>query len=238
MIVFGSVPIGNMKDATFNLIENIKLADLVVVENIEPFQKILDYYNIEYNNEIINININSFNNVFVIDDRNAIRDRVSEYCIKIISLDKMDKKVLILSDEGSSVVTDIGLSIKNVLDAYKIRYKVLPGPSAIISSLSISNLYNDEMFSFYGMIHLRNNRVELYDEIKKSSKPSVIFTIPETLYELMLELESILGKDRKATLVSNATTDLEFIMESSVSQIKDYVKDNWVKKATLIISSV
>jgi 16S rRNA (cytidine1402-2'-O)-methyltransferase len=235
-LVFGTMPIGNIVDSTYNLIDYIKNSDIIAVENKEPVQEIIDHYNLTIRGKIISISPKNFMTNGMTSDRLGLIESQRVINAEILDYINSGKVVLCLSDEGSPIVVDPFDKIRQLAIQENIKYKVLPGPSSVISSISCSKLYDGESFSFYGMIFYNPKKAEIYKSIKESLCPSVLFYHHEIQDIFFKELAHNVGLDREITLVSNLTTDKEFVLEGTVSDIIDFVSKNHVLQPTLIIS--
>ena len=234
-LIFGTMPIGDLDDSTYSLINHIKNADLIAVENEEVVKDIINYYKLSINGKIISLSPEKFikngqtNTTEIIKSLEKIHDEILEH----ISL---NKTVLCLSEEGSAIMVDPFDTIRQLAILHNIKYKVLPGPSAIIHSLSYSKLYNGVSFSFYGMAFYNKNKTWIYQKIKDSQEPSVLFYHHEIQDSFFKELKKNVGADRKATLLSNLTKDRELIIDGTIEDIANFVEKNDVRKPTLVIA--
>jgi 16S rRNA (cytidine1402-2'-O)-methyltransferase len=235
-LIFGTMPIGNLDDSTYNLIDHIKNVDLIVVENDEGIKDIINHYKLSISGKIISISPKEFIQNGINNDTTGLvnsREKIHKEILEYISL---NKTVLCLSDEGSAIVVDPFDAIRQIAISDKIKYKILPGPSAIIDSISYSKLYDGASFSFYGMIFYNKNKNSIYKIIKDSEYPSVLFYHHEIQKIFFKELLNNLGADKEVTILSNLTTNDEFIMDGTLSDIMNFVLTHKVSRATIVIS--
>ena len=138
-----STPIGNMKDITLNALEILKLSNLILCEDTRVSKKILDKYNIK-NKELLSYH--KFN------EKKSLR--------KVINLIENDKIVSIISDAGTPCISDPGSILVNECVKKELNIFSIPGPSSVISALSISGF--SDKFIFYGFFRKKKNKKSLH----------------------------------------------------------------------------
>jgi 16S rRNA C1402 (ribose-2'-O) methylase RsmI len=235
-LVFGTMPIGNLDDLTYNLANHIKKAEILAVENEKTIKEIIDRYELNFSGEIISFSPKDFMTNGITHDLKGLKDMVEKIPDEVIKYVFLNKNVLCLSDEGSAIVQDPFDTTRQLAISKGIKYKILPGPSSIIDSLCYSRLYYGQSFSFYGMVFYDKNKKYIYENIKNSQYPSVIFYHHEIQDIFFKELLYHLGAEREITLLSNLTTENEFMMEGKLSNIMDFVLKNTIVQPTLVIS--
>lgn len=235
-LIFGTMPIGNFDDSTYNLIKYIKTADLIVIENEKVIKELTKYFNLSITAKIINMSTKNFlvNGTFI--NQNEYTENRYNIELEILNNINLNKTVLCLSDAGSAIISDPFDIIRRSAIEKNIKYKVLPGASAIISSLSCSKLYDGGPFHFYGMLFYNTNKINIYELIKNSPYPSVLFYHLEIQDVFLKELSHFIDPNRKITFAGNVTRIDEFIIESNINDIMNFVSKNEIEEATLIIS--
>jgi 16S rRNA (cytidine1402-2'-O)-methyltransferase len=214
-IVFGSRDIGNILDNSLSLILHIVNADIIVVENINKFQTLLNNLKIKTNAEILDINYNDDN-----------IQKINKYILDSYK----NKKILYLSDQGSSVTCDPGFRSSNLLNKNNIEYYVMPGASSIMTAINYLNFIGQQNFYFGGMLvkgtevtgigqpHVLIDDEEIkhiFDTIKHLSGPSLLFTIGELFKETIDKVISFFGKDCNLIVFKNLTMSNQNILYGS-----------------------
>lgn len=235
-LIFGTMPIGNFDDSTYSLINHIAKADIIAVENDETINELIDYYQLSISGQIISISPRSFMQNGVTSDKTGLSNSLDKINNEILEHISLSKTVLCLSDEGSAIVVDPFDNIRQMAISKGIKYKILPGPSAVIDSLSYSKLYDGKSFAFYGMLFYNEDKKHTYKIIKDSAYPSVVFYHHEIQDIFLKELIHFVGEDRRVTLLSNLTTHDELIFDGTLNETLGFVLKNDVKQPTLVIS--
>jgi len=126
-------PIGNLGDITFRAVETLRNADFIVSEDTRITNKLLSRFNIS-------------------KPQISYRDQNHDYVKdRIFSLLGEGKNLVLVSDSGTPLISDPGFKLvsESLMSGYKVE--VIPGPSALTASLSISGLPTDKV-AFLGFL--------------------------------------------------------------------------------------
>ena len=169
-----STPIGNLGDITKRAVDTLKNLDILLVEDTRVSGKLLKNFD-------IGVKMISFN----------------EYTEKsktdsIINLLKDGKKVGIISDAGTPLISDPGFLLVREAAKSGVKVVAIPGPTALIYALTVSGLPTDK-FIFFGYLPKKEGkRTNILKNLKKTSNyitATIIFY--ESPYRLLVTLKSI-----------------------------------------------
>ncbi|OGD91837.1 16S rRNA (cytidine(1402)-2'-O)-methyltransferase [Candidatus Curtissbacteria bacterium RIFCSPHIGHO2_12_41_11] len=169
-----STPIGNLGDITKRAVDTLKNLDILLVEDTRVSGKLLKNFD-------IGVKMISFN----------------EYTEKsktdsIINLLKDGKKVGIISDAGTPLISDPGFLLVRAAAKSGVKVVAIPGPTALIYALTVSGLPTDK-FIFFGYLPKKEGkRTNILKNLKKTSNyitATIIFY--ESPYRLLVTLKSI-----------------------------------------------
>ncbi len=135
-----STPIGNLEDITLRALNVLKNSDKILCEDTRRSLKILNHYNIK--KELISYH--KFNE--------------KKITPSIIELIKKGKKISLISDAGTPILSDPGLILLQECIKKKINIFPVPGVSAVTTALSVSG-FEDKYF-FYGFLPKKINELE------------------------------------------------------------------------------
>ena len=206
-LIIGAVPIGDFKDASLNLIDYIVNHKIIVVESLEPFKKLCKSLNIDPSAKIINYG--SY------DNKETIKD-----LIKILQ-DGVD--VLFLSDEGTAGMVDPGGSLLNIARNLGIVTKVMAGPSCIIPSAVNAGCHDG--FYFYGQCKDKTERKQIFKTLTNYNFPIMFFVTNDHLNDFILDAVDAFGKDRKVSIASNLTKENEFVLNTTMAELFEYLEN-------------
>ena len=152
-----STPIGNLADISKRSIETLIQSDYILCEDTRVSKKLLKKFNI--NSQLISYH--KFN-----EKKNLS---------KIINLLKSGQIISIISDAGTPAISDPGSILINECIKNDINISLIPGPSAVISAVSISGF--SDKFYFYGFFPEKNKI--LNDDFKVLSQLdcSIVFFV-------------------------------------------------------------
>lgn len=173
-----ATPIGNLQDITFRAIETLKKVSFVLAEDTRESYKLFNKYGIK--TQLI-----------------SYRDQNHEKILKKI-LEKLDMglNLALISDSGTPLISDPGFKLVKILREKKYDVISIPGPSALISALSISGLATDK-FVFLGFLpksDIRRRKIlEKYIDIEGSL---IFYESPNRLVRLLDILKDIFGEKK------------------------------------------
>ena len=194
-----STPIGNLQDITLRAIEILKKSDYILCEDTRVSQNLLLKYNITANL----ISYHKFNEAKNLD--------------KITKLLKSGSLISLISDAGTPVVSDPGKLLVNECIKNNIQIIPIPGPSAVISAISVSGF--SEKFYFYGF--LPDKKKKLSEDLSKLSNLdcSIVFFISaKKLNKALIEFKKYF-LDRNILICREMTKIYEEFIRDTVTKI-------------------
>ena len=201
-----STPIGNMMDITLNAIEILKLSDLILCEDTRVSKKILEKHSIK-NKEIFAYH--KFNE--------------KKSLTKIIKSLDNQKIVSIISDAGTPCISDPGSILINECINKKIDIFSIPGPSSVISAVSISGF--SDKFIFYGFFPEKIKDIKKDIEILSKINLTIVFFISAKKFKkASVHLKNFFS-DRKILICKELTKMYEQHFRFNVSEIDDFNTD-------------
>jgi len=176
-----ATPIGNLEDITFRAVRTLKEADAVAAEDTRHARKLLSHYDIHPPK------------LFACHDHN---ERAS--AAGIVGLLKMGANVALISDAGMPVVSDPGFRVVEAATAAGCAIRVIPGPSAVLTALVLSNFPPHE-FAFVGFPPRkegkRRNWLSRFRELRMTI---VLMEAPHRLPSFLNDAYAVLGDIRGA----------------------------------------
>lgn len=203
-------PIGNMEDITYRAVRVLGEADMILCEDTRVTKNLLNKYNIT-------------TPTFSYPSDNLASDKKM---IKILDFIREGKTLALVSDAGTPTISDPGsVLVAEVKDTFPdINIIAIPGPSALISALSISGL-NVAEFTFFGFLPHKKGRETLFKEISTSLRVSVFYESP---HRIMKALESLntFAPNKKVTIGRELTKVFEQIISGLPCELLKYFTDN------------
>lgn len=226
-IVFGTVPLGNPADTSFNLFHHINNADIIIVETITQFSRLISGLRDYLNRIPIGIQVEPRATVYVYNlrhDRDHIK-KMNEFFIDE-ALNK-NKKILIVSDEGCSNFLDPGSFLKFFCIERNIPYKTLPGPNAIIATITSAYGPADNFaFSVDSDLIAENEKEKYYGNLKNLGCSIVFTTNPETILESLRDFQKYFGPEYQGEVFINLTRKDESAIRGNFQNLIERIEKN------------
>ncbi len=201
-----STPIGNLMDITLNALKILKISDLILCEDTRISKKVLEKHHIR-NKQLISYH--KFN------EKKNLQ--------KVVSLLEDKKIVSIISDAGTPCISDPGSILINEIVKKKINIFSIPGPSSVISAVSISGF--SDKFIFYGFFPEKLKDIKKDLEILSKLNLTIVFFISAKKFKKnSIYLEKYFF-DRKLLICKELTKMYEEHFRLKVSDIKDFKVD-------------
>ncbi len=207
-------PIGNLKDATFRLVETLKVVDLVACEDTRRTLKLLSHYGIKKP---------------VLSIHEHVERRRAEAVLEALS---QGKSVALVSDAGMPSISDPGARVVEAVRAAGYDVKVIPGPSSITSALSLSGFPSDR-FVFGGFIpRKKSQRQSFFQDWVRPNVTAVFFESPHRLAQALSDLASLFPS-AEVCLCHEMTKIHESVLTGTAVQVaerlsKERILGEWV----------
>ncbi|OGO84050.1 MAG: 16S rRNA (cytidine(1402)-2'-O)-methyltransferase [Clostridiales bacterium GWE2_32_10] len=214
-----ATPIGNLGDISQRALTTLKEVDLILAEDTRHTIKLLNYFNIKKKMEAYH----KFNERFKAEQ---IVDRIKNE----------DLEVCLVSDAGTPCISDPGYEIVRCAHENGVEVIGIPGPSAIVTALSISGFQLDS-FAFYGFLERANKKIrETINEIKNSNiKVSVIYESPKRLVKLVEKLAEVFP-DSNICICSDLTKLHERVIRGNTIEVLEKIKgDENIEKGEYVV---
>ncbi len=168
-------PIGNLEDITFRAIETLKKVTFILAEDTRYTKILLNKYDI--NTQLV-----------------SYRDQNHEKMIdKVVEKLDMGFNLALVSDAGTPCISDPGYRLVRELQLRKYTVVAIPGPSSVISALSIGGVATDK-FTFLGFLPKSDKKIdEMLAKYGSMDCTLVIFESPNRVKDLMQHIFNTLG---------------------------------------------
>ena len=216
-LTLGAVPIGDFKDASLNLIDYIVNHKIILVENIDVFNKLCKDLNIKTDATII-----EYGNHDLTDESN-----------KYINVLKNGEDILFLSDEGTAGLIDPGGVLLDVARQSGIKVKVMSGPNSIVPTIVLSRF--DKRFLFYGPARNKEVRRESFKTMSSYDFPIVFFVTRDYMEDFFLDAVEFFEPNRRVFLCSNLTQPNEFTIFTTLYGAFEHIRDGELHLSTTIV---
>ena len=210
-----STPIGNLQDITLRAIEILKNSNFILCEDTRVSKKLLSNFNIRANL----ISNHKFNEKKNID--------------KIVNILRSNKIVSMISDAGTPTISDPGrILIENCINK-KIDIFPIPGPSAVLSAISVSG-FSDKHY-FYGFLPEKKSALDKDFNILSKLDCSIVFFVSAKKINRAIYHFKKYFFDRDILVCKEISKYYEEYFRNSVKNLNEFQK-NLKGEITVVIS--
>lgn len=221
-----ATPIGNLEDISSRALRTLKEVDLILCEDTRTTKKLLTHYQISKP---------------TVSYHQHSRLTKLEY---ILSQLKQDKNLALVSEAGTPGISDPGAELVSYLVDCLPNLKIIPipGPSALITALSISGLPTNK-FIFLGFPPAKKKRKKFFQEITQA-KYTVVFyeschRIVKTLEELSFVIASSVKDGAKQShplvVCRELTKKFETIYRGKIEEVIEQIKKDKIKGEFVVV---
>ena len=211
-----STPIGNMEDITFRALNILRKSNVILCEDTRRSGKLLSYYKIK--NKLVPYH--KFN-----------EQKISS---KIIDYIKSNKIVSLISDSGTPTISDPGLILINKCINEKLNIYPIPGPSSVISAMSVSGF--GDRYLFYGFLSKKENELNKTLNNLCDLDYAIVFFIPASKINFFLAKFKKYFLDRRILIAKEMTKIHEQLIRKKVESIK-FFPENMKGELTVVLSN-
>ena len=210
-----STPIGNLSDITFRAVDILGKSDFILCEDTRNSKILLKKYNIK-SKLIPNHKFNEKKNL-----------------PRIIDLIKGGSIISLISDAGTPSISDPGAILINECIKCNIEIIPLPGPSSVISAVSVSG-FSDKFF-FYGFIPEKQKiLVNDFENLSKLDTTIVFFVSAKKFNKIIPYIKKNFS-ERKILICREMTKYYEEFLRADIEDI-DKFNINFKGELTIVIS--
>lgn len=195
-----STPIGNLEDITLRALRVLKEVDLIACEDTRTTKKLLLRYGIE-------------KPLLSYHEHNEI-----EKSKELVSLLVEGKNLALVSDAGTPCISDPGYRLVKLACENGIEVLSIPGPSSVVSAISISGLPTSS-FAFFGFLpRTKKHLTDFLSRIKDYPETLVFFESPNRVVKTLHSISEVFG-NRLISLSREMTKLHEETIRGRVSQV-------------------
>ena len=212
-----ATPIGNLEDITLRALRVIKEVDLILCEDTRHTKRLLDKY--EINTPTMSYHQHS--------KLNKIN--------KIVNLLECGKNLALVSDAGTPGISDPGNKLIEYLVENNIDVKIIPipGPSAVISALSISGFPTDN-FIFLGFVPHKKGRQTFFENLAKEKKTATFYESPHRIMKTLESLKKYIP-EKEIAVCRELTKIYETIYRGKPDEVAKKIASDEIKGEFVVV---
>lgn len=200
-----ATPIGNLEDLSARATRVLNAVELIAAEDTRRTQGLLSTLNIK-------------SQLIAYHDHNEAKQTP-------VLIEKLTrgKSIALVSDAGSPLLSDPGITLVRAAHASGISVTSVPGPSAVIAALSIAGLPTDR-FIFEGFLPRASGpKADRLSEIATDSRTIVIYESVHRLTNTLEALKAHFEADRVICICRELTKIHESVYEGTLGDLCERV---------------
>jgi 16S rRNA (cytidine1402-2'-O)-methyltransferase len=212
-------PIGNLEDITLRALRTLKEVDQIACEDTRHTMKLLTHYDIH--KPLVSYH-----------EHNELT-RAPELVVAL----EQGAKIALVSDAGMPLVSDPGHRLVTLCLRHHISVVPIPGPSALLASLSASGLPNEE-FLFVGFLPARSGeRRRALERLRIEDRTIILYEAPHRVAECVADAREVLG-NRSACIAREVTKMHEEFRRGKLSELSTSLEERPARgEITLLIGA-
>jgi 16S rRNA (cytidine1402-2'-O)-methyltransferase len=200
-----ATPIGNLEDLSPRAKTVLENVDLIVAEDTRHSKPMLNQFGIE-------------TKVRAYHDHNER----TQTPILIEQL-QAGMSIALISDAGTPLICDPGYHLLLAAHAEKIKVIPVPGPSALISALSVAG-FSSEKFVFEGYLPARKTaRQQRLQQLKDETRTLVFYEAPHRILASIEDAIICYGVERQAVIAKEISKQHENIQRGTLPRLLEWL---------------
>ena len=200
-----ATPIGNLEDLSPRAKTVLENVDLIVAEDTRHSKPMLNQFG-------IGTKIRAYH------DHNE-RAQTPVLIAQLLA----GATIAMISDAGTPLICDPGYHLLIAAHKEKIKVIPVPGPSALISALSVAG-FSSEKFIFEGYLPARKTaRQQLLHELKNETRTLVFYEAPHRILASIEDAIICFGGERQAVIAKEITKRYENIQRGTLPGLLDWL---------------
>lgn len=219
VIVLAATPIGDIRDASSRLVDELQSADLIAAEDTRRLQRLLQRLGVSSTARVVSY--------FEGNEAGRTGQLLAEV--------RAGARLLLVTDAGMPSVSDPGYRLVAAAVEADLRVTAVPGPSAVLTALAVSGLPVDR-FCFEGFLPRKSGeRRRRLDELAAERRTLVFFEAPHRTADMLTDLAAAFGADRRAAVCRELTKTYEEVRRGPLTELAAWATEGVRGEVTVVV---
>lgn len=127
------------------------------------------------------------------------------------------ESVALISDAGTPLISDPGFRLVRAAQQAGVRIVPIPGPSAVITALSVAGLPSDR-FAFEGFLPAKAGaRRQALERLRDEERTLIFYESPHRISATLADMIAVFGGQRRAVLARELTKRFETVLRDDLA---------------------
>jgi 16S rRNA (cytidine1402-2'-O)-methyltransferase len=203
-----ATPIGNLADMTQRAVEVLKSVDRIAAEDTRRTGRLLQHYAIQ-------------TPMLALHEHNE-----RELAPELVRQIQEGQILALVSDAGTPLISDPGYRLVRLAREAGVPIVPVPGPSALITALSVSGLPTDH-FVFEGFLPTKQlARKARLEALRSEPRTLIFYEASHRILDCLKDMLVAFGVERHAVLARELTKQFETIRDGTLQALLRWVSDD------------
>lgn len=219
-LYFVATPIGSARDITLRALDILASADVIAAEDTRSMKKLLEIHGVPLNGR----------HVLSYHDHSGEGARG-----KLLGYLEAGKSVAYASEAGTPLIADPGYHLSVAAAEAGHLVTSAPGPSAIITALSLAGLPTDSFFFAGFLPNAKKARQTALEAVREVPGTLVFYESPKRVAGMVADAAEILGGGRKAAVARELTKKFEEVLRGSLDELAAVLPERTIKGEIVVL---
>ncbi|WP_073250212.1 16S rRNA (cytidine(1402)-2'-O)-methyltransferase [Shimia gijangensis] len=203
-LYFVATPIGSARDITLRALDVLASADVIAAEDTRSMRRLLEIHGVALGDRPL----------LSYHDHSGARTRE-----KLLGFLSAGKAVAYASEAGTPLIADPGYHLSKEAAEAGHLVTSAPGPSAIITALTLAGLPTDAFFFGGFLPNAKGARRTSLEALRDVPGTLVFYESPRRVAEMLKDAARVMGDDRQAAVCRELTKKFEEVRRGTLSDL-------------------
>ena len=220
MLYLLATPLGTARDITLRTLDVLASADVLAAEDTRTLKKLMEIHGIPLKDRP----------VIAYHDHNGERARP-----KLLKALAAGQSVAYASEAGTPMIADPGYHLVRAVQAAGFGVTSLPGPSAVITALTLGGLPTD-IFTFAGFLpSTKSARRKALKSFESTQGTLVFYESPKRIAAMISDAGEVLGADREGRVCRELTKKFEEVISGTLRELSETLAERSLKGEIVVL---
>lgn len=219
-LVLAATPIGDARDASPRLSQELVRAEVVAAEDTRRLRRLCQALGVEPLGQVVSYH-----------EHNEA-SRTDDLVQRIAS----GETVVLVTDAGMPSVSDPGYRLVTACADKELQVTCVPGPSAVLMALAVSGLPVDR-FCFEGFAPRKaGERARTFGALSDERRTMVFFESPHRLHDTLRAMADAFGAERRGAVCRELTKTYEEVRRDALGTLAEWAANGVRGEITIVVA--